>query len=93
MSRGRGLSQKRKGPHPAGEKIFGEPRDHTHCASFDDVAQKTSARILICCPDLRAMETDIIQELGFLAREICRAKSFYHGFAAEPRFLGSGLAG
>jgi len=47
------------------------------CASFDDVAQKTSARILMRCPELWAVAKDIIQELTFLARENCRAKSFF----------------
>jgi len=41
----------------------------TCCAIFDDVAQKTSARILTRCPKDGAMAKNIIQELTFLARE------------------------
>jgi len=51
------------------------------------VAQKTSARILVHCPEHEAMAKDIIKELTFLARENCRVKSFFARFTGFLRFL------
>src|SRR5205823_7510320 len=57
------------------------------CASFRRRGTKTSARILVHCPEHEAMAKDIIKELTFLARENCRVKSFFAQCSRSGGFL------
>ena len=49
------------------------------CAIFDDVAQITSARILMQCLETEAVAKNNIQELTFLARKKLTTKTFFAG--------------